>query len=228
LFTVHDEHTRRILDTIELGQPISQRSLARELGVALGLANLLVRRLVSKGFIKMLNVRPNRVRYVITSAGMSEKARITRAYFDNTVRLYTHTREQIRRNFLALSASWPSREGNAASDRIKRVLFYGAGEVAEIGYISLQTTDLHLVGVVDDYVDTNFFGQPVHRPEDLQRGGLDGEPFSVVIIMSFRNANLMRAKLDRLGVPSERIYPLLEAPSSTGAHARSPRASRQG
>ena len=75
----HDHHTRRILTQIEAEDKISQRSLAKELGIALGLTNLLIRRIVKKGWVKVINVRPNRVRYLITPTGIAEKARITRS-----------------------------------------------------------------------------------------------------------------------------------------------------
>ncbi len=68
----HDHHTRRILTRIEAGDKISQRSLAKELGIALGLTNLLIRRLVKKGWVKVINVRPNRVRYLITPTGIGD------------------------------------------------------------------------------------------------------------------------------------------------------------
>jgi DNA-binding MarR family transcriptional regulator len=210
--TRHDEYTRKILDAIETGHPLSQRSLSRELGVALGLTNLMIRRLVKRGFVRVLNVKPNRVRYLITPAGIAEKARVTRAFLENTVRLYTQTRDRIRENLIELSVSWASDpvetgivpSGNSESGQ-KRIVFYGAGEVAEIAFICLPSTDLHLVGIVDDHVRTPFFNFQVHRPEDLQGGRLNGESFSRVVVMSFRKAEEMRLNLHRLGLPDHQV-----------------------
>jgi DNA-binding MarR family transcriptional regulator len=198
----HDEYTRRILLAIEEGRPISQRTLARELGVALGLANLLVRRLVSKGYIKIAGIQRNRVRYLMTPAGVVEKARISREYIANTVRLYTETRDRIGSSLGRLSAEWPH-DGEAAG---KPVVFFGAGEVAEIGFVSMQRTDLRLVGVVDDYVRHPFFGLPVRSPSDLTVGALDGERFGRIVVMSFRKAEQLQGRLDELGVPRERTF----------------------
>ena len=217
----YDEYTRQILDAIEAGDAVSQRSLSRELGVALGLTNLLIRRLVKRGFVRVLNVQANRVRYLITPAGIAEKSRVTRAFLDNTVRLYTQTRERIRQNLIELSASWPAEDGVSvlpARPRpraVKRIVFYGAGEVAEIGYVCLQTTDLHLVGVVDDGVRTPFFGYDVHPPEDLRNGHLHGQPYSRVVIMSFRRSEQMSTNLRRIGLERREVYVLKVSPTDS-------------
>ena len=42
----HDRYAYQILTEIEAGQPLSQRSLANQLDIALGLTNLVVRTLV--------------------------------------------------------------------------------------------------------------------------------------------------------------------------------------
>lgn len=202
----HDLHTRAILHEIEAGKPVSQRALSRKLGIALGLTNLLVRRIVQKGWAKATHIKPNRVSYLITPAGIREKTRITRLYFENTIRLYSETRARIRESLDKLSAEWPAEELDGHGQ--KRVVFYGAGEVAEIGYISLQGTDLTLVGVVDDFAQRPFFGLPVHKPEDLAAKDIGGVPYSRIIIMSIRKAGEIRARLKTLGVSPERVVTL--------------------
>ena len=159
--------------------------------------------MVKKGFVKVVNIKPNRVSYLITPSGIAEKARITKAYFDNTARLYSETRDRIRESFDLLAAGW---NGKSAVDNEKRVVFYGAGEVAEIGFISLQGTDLRLVGVVDDVRQTPFFGFPVHRLEDLRLADLNGVPFDYLIVMSFRKADQIGTKLRAAGFPEERVF----------------------
>lgn len=204
----HDLHTRDILDQIEREQGVTQRRLASDLEIALGLTNLLIKRIVRKGWVKVVNVNPNRFSYLITPAGIAEKARITRAYFNNTVRLYTETRERLRASLTQLSAEWSADDVRAAGGTDeKRIVFYGAGEVAEIGYISLQGTDLRLVGVVDDRNGgRKFFDFPVRHASMLKPTELDGEPFGRLIVMSFRKAGQIRAKLTALQFPLDRVH----------------------
>jgi DNA-binding MarR family transcriptional regulator len=198
----HDAYIHKILSDIETGRPVSQRSMSKDLGVAVGLVNLLIRRLVTKGYVKVTTIPPSRVRYALTPSGMTEKARISRAYFENTVRLYTETRERIRGRLDLISQDWayPS-----AEDGQKRIVFYGAGEVAEIAFVSLQSTDLKLVGIVDDSVTRPFFGLPVCSLASLTPATVNGEPFGCIIVMSIRQAHVMQAKLEARGIPPHRV-----------------------
>ena len=71
-----------VLEAIEQDEQITQRSLASSLGIALGLANLYLKRLVRKGYIKCVNVRSNRLLYLITPNGIVEKSRLTYEFID--------------------------------------------------------------------------------------------------------------------------------------------------
>ena len=192
--TQHDQYTSEILTEINTGRPVTQRELSRKLGIALGLTNLLVRRIVQKGWVKVTHLKANRVAYFITPAGLVEKGRLTQAYFENTIRLYTETRSRITRRFEEFSANW-AHDGGTIAD--KRIVFYGAGDVAEIGYIGLRGTDLRLVGVVDDQRTGSFFEFPIHQPEQLKKHNLNGKPFDFLVVMTFRKAPKV---IDRLGI----------------------------
>ena len=199
----HEHHSRRILDAFESDQGVSQRSLARELGIALGLTNLLIKRLVRKGWVRVIHIKPNRVRYLITPAGIAEKSRMSRAYFEASVKFYRQTRDRIRQQFSALSTSWP----NAGTSGLpKRIVFYGAGEVAEIGYICLVDTDLQLVGVADVAPTKAFFGLSICSPEDFSGLALKGQPFDRLVVMSFGNLAELRAEILALRVPLDRVF----------------------
>ncbi len=76
----HEQYEHQILNAIDASQSLSQRSLASSLGIALGLTNLLVRRLVRKGWVRVTRIKPNRVGYFLTPAGVAEKTRLSRLY----------------------------------------------------------------------------------------------------------------------------------------------------
>ncbi|MGH9309066.1 MAG: hypothetical protein ACRD1U_06820 [Vicinamibacterales bacterium] len=201
--TPNDDHARRLLIGITSGKPVSQRSLAREMGVALGLTNLLMRRLARKGWIRIVRVRPNRLLYVITPAGLAEKARMSREYFQRSVSFYVETRDRIRQSFEELASS---RVDGPEARSIERVVFYGAGEVAEVGFVCLAETGLELVGVVDEERVRPFFGVTVHRPDALTADDIAGRPYDRIAVMSFGEPDEIRERLVRLGVPDRRIH----------------------
>jgi hypothetical protein len=195
----HDLHTQRLLAELEAGNGNSQRSLARQLGIALGLTNLLLRRVVRKGWVKATNIKANRVSYLITPAGIAEKARISREYLASSVKLYSEARDRIRHTLTSLSSSWTTESGE------KRIVFFGGGEVAEIGYVCLQDTDLRLVAVIDDTRSKPFFGVPVHPIAHLEPCRLNDVEYGRIIVMSFSDHATIRRALDDRGIPPDLV-----------------------
>src|SRR5215467_12868030 len=112
----------KLLEAVEQDSRITQRSLAGKLGIALGLTNIYLKRLVRKGYIKCVNVQSNRITYLITPRGIAEKARLTYEFMDYSLHLYGEVRQHLREVLAEC----------AAADR--RVAIYGRGEAAEVAY----------------------------------------------------------------------------------------------
>jgi DNA-binding MarR family transcriptional regulator len=198
------EYDRKVLQAIASGQRLTQRSLAGELGVALGLTNLLIRRLVAKGYVHVVKMGPRHVRYLMTAAGREALAMATRQSLENTVHLYTETREHIRCSLSRISA-----QCDAGSDGGKRVIFYGAGDVAEIAYVSLQATDLTLVGVIDDRRTGRFFNLTISSAEQLSAKTLGSVHYDHAIVTTLRHGSKICSRLVERGISPERIFTLL-------------------
>ncbi len=193
-----DKYDRQLLQAIATGERLTQRSLAREMGVAVGLTNLLIRRLVGKGYVRVANMGAKHVRYLMTPAGWEALASATRASLQNTVHLYTQTREHIRDSLATISGQCVGVD--------KRIVFYGAGDVAEIAYVSLQNTDLALVGVVDDTRTGRFFNVEISSPDLLTSETIAGVPYSHVVVTSLGAADAILQKLAVRNVPAEKVF----------------------
>ena len=198
------EYDHKVLQAIASGQRLTQRSLSSELGVALGLTNLLIRRLVGRGYVKVSKMGTRHVRYLMTPAGWEALASATRQSLENTVHLYTETREHIRSSLSQISSRCgPNEDGQ------KRIVFYGAGDVAEIAYVSLQTTDLTLVGVVDDRRSGRFFDLTISGADQLSAETLGSVRFDHVIVTTLRHADAIRWRLAERGMPADRVFTLI-------------------
>ena len=66
--------TLEILDIVQRNEQVSQRHLARQLGVALGLANSYLKRCVKKGWVKVQQAPANRYLYYLTPLVSPKKA----------------------------------------------------------------------------------------------------------------------------------------------------------
>lgn len=158
-----DFRTLKILEQIGEDDQTSQRRLADHLGISLGLANSFVKRLAGKGYFKIVSTPTNRFKYILTPKGFSEKARLSYNYILYSYQFYKKARHDLREFFSSLQ-----REG------VKRVVFYGVTDFAEIAYVSLQEVDIKLVGMVDDTGDQKkFFGCPVLTLADALVASVD-------------------------------------------------------
>src|ERR671925_2227648 len=86
-----------ILTAIGEGTPLTQRALAQRLGVALGLTNLYLKRLATKGYIKITEFprKPaarKRLRYLLTAKGLAEKTRLTAEFMGRSLLMYRQAR----------------------------------------------------------------------------------------------------------------------------------------
>ena len=79
--TVNEQHELRVLELVEEREKITQRGVATELEIAVGMANALIKRLVHKGYIKVKNAPSRRFRYYITPEGFMEKGRLVSKHF---------------------------------------------------------------------------------------------------------------------------------------------------
>jgi DNA-binding MarR family transcriptional regulator len=149
--------TLRLLEAVDSRELITQRELARDLNVSLGMVNAFMKRLVRKGYFKVVSLPKHRRQYLVTPEGAREKSRLTYEYIRYAIGFY----REIRAILLAL-LSRLQREG------VRRIALYGCGEVAELAHLFLQNTPIVLVGVFDDRNDgRRFFGHPVQNREAL-------------------------------------------------------------
>src|SRR3984893_17475827 len=85
----------KLLEAVEQNSRVTQRSLAATLGIALGLTNIYLKRLIRKGYIKCTNLQSNRLLYLITPQGVAEKSRLTYEFMDYSLHLYREVRQHL-------------------------------------------------------------------------------------------------------------------------------------
>jgi EPS-associated MarR family transcriptional regulator len=94
-----DEVHFRVLQLVQQNPGFSQRELALRLGISLGKANYCLKALIDKGFIKAENFRRNDRKlaylYLLTPAGLEEKARVTVRFLHRKMDEYEALKEEI-------------------------------------------------------------------------------------------------------------------------------------
>ncbi len=98
---VSDEVRYRILKLLETNPALSQREVARELGMSLGRANYCLRALIDKGWVKVANFRNSRNKlaymYLLTPRGVERKTEVTVRFLRRKTREYEELRAEIER-----------------------------------------------------------------------------------------------------------------------------------
>lgn len=96
-----DETTNyKLLKLLQAQPQLSQRQLAQELGVSLGKINYCLNALVEKGLLKVSNFRSSQNKlaymYLLTPAGIEEKARVTVQYLKRKMQEYEALKSEIQ------------------------------------------------------------------------------------------------------------------------------------
>ncbi|MFC1788665.1 winged helix-turn-helix transcriptional regulator [Thermodesulfobacteriota bacterium] len=188
-----DLRTLKILEELDNDYTPSQRDLSKTLNISLGLVNSFVRRLANKGYFKITTIPKNRVMYILTPKGTAEKTRLTYQYIQYSFGFYRKARNNLQKVFKELMAQ-----------SVKRVVFYGVSDLAEIAYISLQETPIKMAAMVDKKnIGKIFFGNMVMSPSILESLSFDR-----ILITSINEDDMAMENLLKKGISRNKIVVL--------------------
>lgn len=142
-----------LLDSLESDGERSQRRIASELGIALGLVNAYLKRCVKKGLIKVQDAPARRYAYYLTPKGFAEKSRLTVEYLSNSFSFFRLAKSDCAQAFEA-----------AKSLGFQRLVLAGQSDLAEIAILCALDAGITIVAVVDGQsVGAKFAGVDVVR-----------------------------------------------------------------
>ncbi len=185
----------RLLEEIEATPDSSQRRLASQIGVALGVANLLVRSLAKKGYVRATKVGWRRWVYILTPAGFARKVHLTLDYVDRFMTHYQRVRQLLHEEI-----------GGLALNAESRIAIYGTKELTELIYLALRDIGITEIDVFDGKDSgRKFIGMPVSG-----LGSMIPTDYSKVIV-AFPTAMKERCReVEASGASSYQIVPLLQ------------------
>jgi len=182
----------KLLEAVDADSRVTQRTLSTHLGIALGLTNIYLKRLVRKGYIKCVNVQSNRIAYLLTPRGIAEKLRLTYEFMDYSLHLYGEVRQHLRAVIRECAAE------------NRRVAIFGRGEAAELSYLTLKEFGLEPIAIFDiEGGGHEFLGMPV-----LPIGRHRDVAYDLMIVATLDASGQPVARLIQDGVPKEKVFPL--------------------
>jgi DNA-binding MarR family transcriptional regulator len=152
-----------LLESVERNGAQSQRKLASDLGIALGLVNAYLKRCVKKGLVKIGQAPARRYAYYLTPHGFAEKSRLTLEYLSSSFSFFRRAREDCSSVLkIAGARGW------------NRVALIGVSDLAEIATICALEQGITIVAVVDGKArNERFVGAPIVASIDAVPGGFD-------------------------------------------------------
>jgi DNA-binding MarR family transcriptional regulator len=153
-----------LLESVERDGARSQRRLAAELGVAVGLINAYLNRCINKGLVKVTQAPARRYAYYLTPQGFVEKSRLSLEYLTYSFKFFRQAKLDCLNAFEA-----------ARVRGFVRVALVGVSDIAEIATICAREADIKIVAIVDGKTALeSFAGIPIARDYDAVAEAIDG------------------------------------------------------
>lgn len=120
-----------LLTEIEGNPSFTQRGLASELGIALGLMNHYLKSCVTKGWIRATQISPRRISYFLTPEGFKEKSHMVKDYLARSLTFFRDAKTQCETLFAECQQKgW------------QKIGLVGAGDLADIAQLVAQGINL--------------------------------------------------------------------------------------
>ncbi|MCE2464181.1 MAG: winged helix-turn-helix transcriptional regulator, partial [Dehalococcoidia bacterium] len=154
-----DYRELRMLSEVHSTPGTTQRDLSRQIGVALGLTNVLLRNLVEKGYVRMTRAGWKRWVYALTPSGFARKVQLTVSYVHRVLDHYRQVRRTLREELQTVALNEES-----------RVAIFGTGEFAELVYLGLREMEVEEIDIFSskDTGNGRFLGMLVRDVGTLQ------------------------------------------------------------
>jgi len=94
------ERELKIIDEISRDRNLTQRKISEGVGLSLGMTNLILKRLASKGYIKVKGLDKRKVQYILTPKGFTEKAKRSYRYLLKTIHSLQEMKKKIQQLIL--------------------------------------------------------------------------------------------------------------------------------
>ncbi len=183
----------QLLEEIEQNPKVSQRELSNKFGIALGVTNACIKRMARRGLIRLKGFPPRRIAYYLTPKGFSEKSKLTLHFFSYNIQHYAEMKKVISRRLLEMQ-----------EDGIRRIAFYGVSDEMEIAYITLQGSEMKLVGIIDENEmekGTKLFGHKVIGLKEVKNLKVEA-----ILVTSMREQALsIKALMKQMGLDSIKV-----------------------
>jgi FlaA1/EpsC-like NDP-sugar epimerase len=147
-----------------------------------------------RGLIRLKGFPPRRIAYYLTPKGFAEKSKLMLHFFSYNIQHYAEMKKLISKKLLEMHQSG-----------IKRVAFFGVSDEMEIAYITLQGSEMKLVGIIDENETekgTKLFGHKVMGLKEVKSLKVDA-----ILVTSMKEQTVsVKALMKQTGLDSIKVW----------------------
>jgi DNA-binding MarR family transcriptional regulator len=184
-----------ILDLIEKDANITQREISKTIGVAVSMINSYLDSYEKNGLIRRKKHSTKTVEYFVTKKGMERRKLLNIWYLKSSHGVYLSAKDNII-NFL----------NQIINKGFKKILLYGAGEVAEI-MLQVMNDDnnipLEVLAVVDD--DTSKYNETIVNKPVISSDHIKSFDHDGILVSSYKHHDAINSKLDLINYNKNNI-----------------------
>jgi DNA-binding MarR family transcriptional regulator len=134
----------QLLSKIEQDPLFTQRGLAADLDIALGLMNQYLKRCLNKGWVRVSQISARRLSYFLTPEGFKEKSRMVSAYLTNSFMFFKDAKLQCEASFeYCKQQHWHN------------IALLGIGDLADIAKLIGQSFGFSVITILIDNIVTD-------------------------------------------------------------------------
>jgi len=177
-----NEHEFELVNIIGAQLAANQRDLSRRVNLSLGMTNMVIRRLVTKGYIRIKQLNRRKVEYILTPKGFAEKMRKSVNYTLKTI----HSIGLIKNNLLNILKP-------LHAEGIKKFYILGESDLAALIDIVLKENYLNDYALVriKDREEASKDGIIFVCTEEIQGSILEGQK-EINVLESLASQTLMQ------------------------------------
>ena len=184
----------RVLEEVDSTPDVSQRKLAAEVGIALGVVNVLVKTMIAKGYVRATRLGWRHWKYILTPAGVARKVQLTANYVDGFLGHYRRVRSMVHETLIAAPIGPESTVG-----------IYGTTELGEFMFLVLRRFGVKRVVFFDESGPGEFLGVPVRRLDNI-----DPEEYAMILVAFANEIEPRKETLINAGACADTISTLLD------------------
>lgn len=137
-----DEIEHKIITELSKNSSASQRYLSKVANLSLGMVNIILHRLIEKGYMKIKQLDGRKVQYILTPKGFYEKIERSKQYIKNTISIISNMKEAVKRILLKYY-----------EEGYKNIAILGEGEllsIIELAYKELSLKEFKIYRISDE------------------------------------------------------------------------------